>query len=407
MGKPTVTKIYLVIDFGSSLTRAIYCLKYSDGTFSSPELITLPPYCLKVSESRIKQILANTLHPTALSPEIGIWLSVAREWYLVGDLAKSERRSEMSLSRRKLVYALPTTLAIVGAVVQKEFIFKQDIPLVLGILLPFSEYQDRNKYQKYITQSLSSFNFKGDNYAFSVERFTCRPEGAGIFAKGRDLNKLRHTSITNINILVVIIGYRNVSSLFIEKGNLAKGRTADFGMNYVIELMKNLTSGYKDDQLLEIIIKGLKGTGEEDEVNTSALEPLVKNLPAQMQQDELNCLAQAVLDSRHNYLNILSEWIEQLVIGTKVDEVLVSGGTFHTFRKQLTPLLRTITGCMPGYGLNLEQRVNQEFTCSVIKKLGLSSRLVDAYGFFLWLTGQPLPKLKKSQGKKNAREKSG
>ena len=380
----------VALDFGSSLNRGVYV---GEGKHEAPKLIAFPPYSLKVKESTINSIKERALGVTSNRPETAAWLRVNNEWYVVGELAKNERCAELCLEARKFIAAEPITLATVGAIA-KRHLFANEFSIKLGILLPWSEYQDRAKYEQYITDSLSCFEFQGTEYRVTVDDFKCLPEGSGLFAKGRQQKQGRLVNVGEITILVVVVGYRNISLLFLEKGNLSRGYTADYGMSWMVERVKQRTSGYKDEQLIQAIAKAGPN------INQKALDPLVDALPPRMRADELQCLTAAFTASRTEYVNVLAEWM-QPKINVPINEVVASGGTFHSFKSELMPLLRELTKCTPSYGQGLEQRIIQQFG-NGIRREALHSRLADVYGFFYLLKGGRLPALRgaDSEGRK-------
>ncbi len=381
----------VALDFGSSLSRAFYVLS---GKYEQPKLITFPPYSLTVEPSTIAAIKQHDLGIESTRPENNAWLSCHNQWYLVGELAKNQWCSEFSLEQRKLISAEPITLATIGAIAERH-VLSSNLTASIGILLPWSEYEDRSFYERYISESLSSFQFQDTEYRVTVEQLRCLPEGAGLFARGRMVKNGLLPNIGEVNILVIMLGYRNSSLLFVERGNLSRGFTADFGMNWMVKRVKERTSGYKDEQLIEAISKA------GNRVNQNALAPLVRNLPQRMRFDELKCLTEAISITRTEYVNLLKKWL-QTKLNPRVDEVIISGGTFACFRKELVSEIKALTGCVPSSGQALEQRIIQ-LLGPKIRTHALHSRLADVYGFFYFLNGRRLPAL--NSGGVNERKK--
>ncbi len=379
--------VIVVIDFGSSQIRVLY---KDDARQLAPELLTFPPYVLPVKESTINSLREYPFGYQASSPENYAWLKVDNQAYLVGELAKREMRSQRCLEERKFIAAQPITLAAIGSIarilqVGTSTELNTSIELNLGILLPWNEYKDGSQFEGYIRESLSCFEFQGIEYRVRVDNFECHPEGTGILAKGRQVKPGRSVSPAKLNILVVVIGYRNLSVLFLEKGR-PRGMTAFYGMSWMVERVQQLTSHYEDEKLVEAISKA------GSTINQRALEPLVRKLPYSIQANELKRLKDAISVARAEYFNVVSQWLGKHLT-PDFDEVMVTGGTFNALSYQFIPLLKKLTKRTPTYGQGLEQRILERFG-STIKDLSLQSRLTDVYGYFYWVDGSSLPELK-------------
>ena len=380
----------IALDFGQSLRRGFY----TKSKPNQPKLITMPPYCIKVPESALTTFKENYLSSHLSNPEDAAWLSCNDEWFLVGRLAR-EYHGELSLDERKLFAAEPTTLAIVGSIA-KTYHLDSEFNIKLGILLPWGEYIDRKKYKEYIADSLSCFEFQGTEYRVNVEEFKCLPEGAGVFSKGRQPTNGKLLNVKQANILVLMIGYRNSSLLFIERGTPTRGITADLGMSWMIERVKERTAGYKNEQL----IRAVSAAGPS--VNEKALEPFVTNFSERHRKADLACLSSAIKDARAQYVHRLKEWLRPR-LDNSLHEVIASGGTYQAFRNELSPYIRSLTRCTPHAAQGLEQRIIQ-LLGPEIRRDALHTRLVDVYGFFYFLKGVPLPQLQQG-GAGNGKKK--
>ena len=312
--------------------------------------------------------------------------------HLAGNLAETYSRSGRSLKPRKVFRAIPMTLAIVGAIA-KNHVIKSDtkMNIKLGILLPWSEYKDRSKYEKRLSKALELeyLSFQDQLFNINLESFKCLPEGAGILQKGRAKKGKFWPPIGTVNILVPMLGYRNLSILLLKKGELI-GDTTPYGMSWLIKQLQDDTSGYTEQQL----IKAVCAAGAN--LNEKALTPLVRNIPKEYQQDELSCLTAAISRGRKAYTNLISNWIKS-EYDFPLDEVVISGGTSHTFKPELLRLFKEEKNVTPTFAKGLEQRVIQHFKAQV-RGNAMPSRLADLYGFFYYLKPAPLPALRQSEG---------
>jgi hypothetical protein len=301
-------------------------------------------------------------------------------------LAKRQFSTVHCRNSLKIDSAIPLTLAMLGAVAHKREL-EDSFDLALGIVLPWSEYRDREKFKEILLQALGGFTYRGRDCRVGLRRFISLPEGGGLFARGRapKPHRLLRPS-SEVNLAVVMVGYRNASLLVIERGQLTRGLTCDLGFSQMVTRVQNFTSGQSEANLVKAICSSR-------EVSDRALAGLTRSSRQELRLLEIEELRQAVGDAKREYVALLQNWLsQQLPLQLSLDEILIGGGTARYLRQELTETLKPY-GAQLNWCQTLERRIHQAFGDEV-KRNSLAPRLTDVYGLFYKLLEKPLPKLR-------------
>lgn len=335
-----------------------------------PGIILLDPEVTKVPKQSIeryeeKDRLGST------GPEISAWVEYKGEYWAVGQLARKRFGADLQLKKPKFELALPKVLAMVGALAEKHEL-PNGTPIRLGILFPCGEYQKRATFKQLISDALANFRFRGKERSFLLDTFVCLPEGGGALARGRAPG----SSLKEQIVYVVMIGFRDVSILPVERGDMNNGYTEPRGMSNMVLTIKKGTGITDIHKLLTAICKAGKG------VNPRALTGLVENVDLAYRDSELSNIRQVILEAREEYWMMLSQWL-RLQVPREADEIILVGGTANYFRPELNTLFShsQINWCE-----ELEKQLNVSFATQINSK-SLHYRLTDVYGLFFYLCG--------------------
>jgi hypothetical protein len=377
----------IAADFGASLGRAIYSTPSGCG---KPELMLLDPQVVGVPAKSLENYEKYKIGQA--SPEDSAWVKLGEAHFAVGFLAKKNFHAVHCLESLKVDSAIPQALSIVGSAAQKKDLPSQ-FSLSLGILLPWNEFRDREKFQSQMAEALADYTFRGQQLSVQLESFTALPEGGGIFARGRvpekPGQKLRNPK--ELTLAVIMLGYRNASILVIEKGELTRGATGDLGFARMVEKIQTFTSGQRADVLVSAICQARGKLGRR------VLETLVRSQRTELRHTEVEEIAEAIADARAEYVALLRNWLVQhLPSQTRIDEFIISGGTARYLKGDLTELLRGFGGSL-NWCTSLEERILKTFGETVSNHC-LESRLADVYGLFYKLHNRPLPRLRETTG---------
>ncbi|MDV3002850.1 MAG: hypothetical protein N5P05_004505 (plasmid) [Chroococcopsis gigantea SAG 12.99] len=356
---------------------------------TEPELILLEPHTVVVPQKSIDNY--EKFKIGRANPEDSAWVNFAGTCYAVGFLAKNQFHTVHSLNSLKVDAAIPQTLAIVGSAAQRKSL-EGKFSLSLGILLPWNEFRDREKFGAGIARALSDFTFRGQRLSVTLESLTALPEGGGIFARGRTPDPLDKElrNPKELNLAVIMLGYRNSTVLVIEKGELTNGATGDFGFAKMISNVQNSTSGQKPEVLIRVICGSRSLPSRKD------LEKLARSHRDELREREIVEIGEAIADARAEYVTLLRNWLLQNLPGSiSIDEFIISGGTSGYLKKELTEFLKRFNArlnwCDP-----LEERIHNTFGHTVIDN-SLSYRLADVYGLFYKVLNRPLPRLRETK----------
>jgi hypothetical protein len=359
-----MSHLTLAVDPGGSYLKSFYTLE----SFK-PELILMEPEVALVPFQSLEAYEQSKIGNS--SPENSAWIEYQGKFQSVGFLARRRFHADLQLQRRKFELALPKVLALVGAIAEKH-----DIPngasIRLGILLPWGEYQDRALFGQLVTDALANYRFRGYEKSFAVELFMCLPEGGGVLTRGRAPG----SNLKEQTVGVVMLGYRDASTLLIERGEMSKGKTEPLGFSKMIESVQGQTSGLNSQKLVSAICKAGKN------ISPKALESLTLSLDSAYRNHEVSTIRKAISNARQEYWMLLSEWLK-LQVPREVDEIIFSGGTANYFRAELNSLFSfaAINWCE-----GLEKQISNNFSTHIAGK-SLDHRLTDVYGLFFFLCG--------------------
>ena len=136
-------KLFLCVDPGGSQTKIIYQLTRD----KKPRYLLMPPEVEQIKESNLKRYLekeSSMSNPSAIRQA---YLEVKDRTFVVGYFA-SKFDPEDRLQEIKYENALYKTLAAVGVIAESSKLNPKKISLQLAILLPWNEYEDREKFYK-------------------------------------------------------------------------------------------------------------------------------------------------------------------------------------------------------------------------------------------------------------------
>lgn len=361
-----MTAITVALDFGASGLRVILTPEVF-----KPQLLLMEPEVSKVTTQGLENYTSKRLGST--DPTRCAWVEYNNQFYAVGHLAK-RFRANLQLKKRKFELALPKVLAVIGIISQIHNLANGTI-INLGIVLPWGEYSDKEYFEKLLQTALSDFKFCQVEKSFLLEQFVCIPEGGGVLFQGRNPG----TSFADLSLIVLMLGFRDISMLFVDHGEMSKGITEANGFSVFLNSVAEKIAFFDYPKLAALICKAGKN------INPKALLPLLDNVGQDYTDYELAKIRQAIADSRKEYWLILEEWLK-LQIPSGVDELIVAGGTANYLKSELNPFLKSRTTKVL-WCQQLERRIQSSFS-KQIKANSLEYRLADVYGLFFYLCGR-------------------
>ena len=431
-------KLFLCVDPGGSQTKIIYQLPRD----KKPRYLLMPPEVEQIKQDNLKRYLEKESSMSNPSPIRQAYLEVKDRTFVVGYFA-SKFDPEDRLQEIKYENALYKTLAAVGVIAESSKLNPKKISLQLAILLPWNEYEDREKFYNKLIEYLSNFVFRGKSFSVQLDKFICRPEGGGLAAihtrkKGSDWQQDKKLGI-------LMFGHRNITALCFEYGELT-GDSPLIGFSKLIDNVISRTSGLDRDRIASAIFKGLESKRTESYSSShsashtfypqwsslDAIEKLANAKDRDLRALEIREVSDAIDIATEEYWATVSKWLAK-IFPSDLDSVVISGGASRFLEPDLEKHFncqhdyRTKSGYSSSYLRTGEYRrlkYDRHFTTMVwgagfTKEIeailaldgefetenSLSYRLVDAYGLFDLLIAKNQKKSKRVSPK-NVKEGS-
>ncbi|MEL7079021.1 MAG: ParM/StbA family protein [Cyanobacteria bacterium J06582_2] len=427
-------KLFICVDPGGSQTKIIYQLPKDE----KPIYFLMPPEVEKISSNNLKRYLDKESKMSNPSAVRQAYLVVNKQTFVVGHFA-SKFDPEDRLSEIKYENALYKTLATVGIIVDQNDLNPKKVSLQLAVLLPWNEYEDRQKFYGKLKEYLNNFNFRGKPYSVQLDRFICRPEGGGLAAIHNKKKGSRWQQDKKLGILM--FGHRNITALCFEYGELT-GDSPLIGFSKLLDNVVGRTSGLDRERIASAVFRGLESDKTDSYRSTElaqhnsypswnkldAISELANAKDKDLQQQEIKDVCQAIEAATEEYWTTVSKWLDR-VFPEDLDSVVISGGASRFLKPDLEKYFncqyeykykdgsypRQTYSRLPEYcsdnrskhftpivwGAGFVSETKEILALSGKKEAeeSLSYRLVDAYGLFDLLISKNQKKSKKASPK--------
>lgn len=368
----------IATDFGASMVKAVY-----QGKEEKPSLILLKPEIISMPEESIKAI-EESFKLGSTHPEETAWLRVKDDYYVLGELARHRFRVESHLGEPKYNKAVCQCLAIIGSAIQRE----NQIPssLNLATLLPFDEFQYKERFQEQVRSALESFTFRGKEYSVKLDKFACLPEGSGLYLRGRQGNRIgKIGNYQDMTIAIVMMGYRNISLLVMDKGVPKVKETTFTGFAQMIKLIKERVPVVNEQGLIRAMLQSTPRR------RRTAYNRIAVANDKEIRVKEVEELQLAIQDTRKEYLEVITNFLDVNLKRFLVNEFVIGGGTANYFRRDLRRYCESMTDKI-SWAENIERMIVAHFE-EKVERESMEYRLCDVYGLLYYLLGKPLPKI--------------
>lgn len=383
-------ELIVSLDPGTSLTKIVYQVVAQDVS-CEPKIISMEPSVIEVDEELIDIYESRKIYNP--SPENDAWIKYEENYYAVGFLAQKYFDARNSLKELKYENSIPKVLAACGAIVTREANATREantmretntkneangnktdlgcnFDLSLALLLPYGEWEDRERLENALANALKEFNFQSQNFCVNLKVFECMPEGGGLMlTQSRKLGD----RFNSMAIAILMLGYRDVSTVVFDRG-IPSGSSDKFGLVWMLEKIRTLTSG----QNLYDLIKPIHQAGSKP--NEKNLKSLIKSKNEDFRADEIENLISSVLSSRKEYWKKISDWLFAN-IPVDIDLVIIGGGTSKYFHKELK---KYFSDTKISWASELEEDIILDFDIPK-KRNELPLRFTDVYGLFRYV----------------------
>ena len=390
--------ISLAIDTGNSGTKIIYSFPQSNRV----NYMFMSSAVEEVSKQRLEVNLRQNNWLRLGEAKERAWLSLGNNFLVVGAFAEAfSPRDKRALP--KYEEALYKVLAAIGAIADSRgFSRRKKLKIHLGLLLPWNEFQDRERMLLRLKELAEDFEFCGRKLRVSIEKWVCYPEGGGV-AMSR-INTLGMEWFVKHQVGILMLGDRNWSGIYFKNGTIADGESPREGFSYFLDrVIESAPCLLRREQLEKAIFQSINRRGKTSWENLEAIKSLATARDAKLRKSEIQDIADAIsLFSR--------EWEEKLfrfldrIFPSSLNELNVCGGAFPFFES----LIRDWSNCSRQgspidiqKGIFIKTVVNGDMTSMVEKSFNFSadeislafpSRFIDVFGLHLYLKNQVEPK---------------
>lgn len=316
--------IFLGVDLGSSLVKVLH----SSTVNVEPNYFTIEPEMILVEGHLLDKYRQPHFSPTVA--EDYAFVGVGANYYAVGLLARKSFSSTPDLRLLKSSYAVQRILTAVWLAVVKSGgkIGEKGIKLFITCLLPPGELKDVHKMMNSLAEALTSFDTPLGVLQVNLRHFDCHPEGGGLALYYQQF----HSQSKSRMLGVVMMGHRNTSVYQLNQGIAQNPRSSDLGFALVAKDIQQMTSGYKERDIVKATAKYLI-SGVTDVPDDKHLRKILLSIDSADREQELAKLIEAVASAKNAYWNSIKQWLT-----TQLDEttdLLVGGGTCRMFTSEL------------------------------------------------------------------------
>jgi hypothetical protein len=307
-------KVVLAIDFGGWGTKFIGGPSFDEryAGVIGPQVIEIP-----------KELLEAGWFSDELCDRA--WIEINDKTYALGALATSLAKTHPMLSRPKVETGVRKVLAALW-IVKEKFQLSDRLKISLCCLLPPGERKDEKKLWKELKELETGFTTPTGRITFELEEFCCKAEGSGIYLHHR--YKRSPDALRRRKIAVLMLGYRDVSTMIFTHNNLTDSYSCSLGFAELVKKIIRQSSSQNLDRLTPAIANYLETPTDKD---------LTDVLPNK-DSSTLEEFKRAIEISKKQYKIELENWFQE-VFPQDLREVVAGGGTADTLRTDLCRLL--------------------------------------------------------------------
>ena len=368
----------LSLDVGTSGNKIFWQLwspEKSSAPVHSTQLMLMPPELLAITNA--------DLLDTGLAggkPENDAIIELANgKLYALGMKAQ-QMQGRTAPPVNKYEFAIYKALAVIGAIAQTANL-PESFTVAIVVLLPYTEYEDRQLFHDLLTEHLKDFHFRGQHYSVQPVLLEVKPEGAGI-AQSRCNES--PDDFARTNLLFFILGQRDVSLLLFKQGTPQAGQGArlgfeQFSQSVITRAALNLEAPDLA-RLTEYLFQA-----QADPQRIARIAQMV--VSEQEVPRKVKHLTIAIAAAREKYIRDLLEWLKP-ALGQQLyelDEVILVGGAALFFSPEISQFFRD-ANLKVSWSTNLHSQINQTLAHPIDPVL--TCRVADAFGVFKLLGGK-------------------
>ncbi len=363
--------VIVSLDTGVSLSKAFW-MRWPSGRV---ELMLMDPELLEIRSADLLDFgLAGG------TPQANAIVTLKQGGCLAfGEKARS-MRGKPPADLSKYEPAAYKALAVIGSIAQLLSL-PESFNLALSAVLPYTEYQDRERFEELLKEHLTDFTFQQHHYCVSLKMLDVKPEGAGVGLMRREDDKFAFGSS---NITIVMVGQRDASLLSFKQGAPQLGIGTRLGFQQFLQEVK-IRAALNLEPANEALLPELVFRSQAEPRSVERIARMVvssREVPSKATQ-----INEAIAASQAKYWSDLSDWLQRSLGQSlyELDEVIISGGAAVYFRSELEAFFAQEQVSVSWSG-GLDNQINNLLHHQVDS--ALSFRLADAFGLFKLLGGK-------------------
>lgn len=274
----------------------------------------------------------------------------------------------LNVRDRKFEKLLAKLLAFIGYLVRCEIHPSETVELVLGVLLPLDEIEDRRLLYRWLKTILGggksqSFEFNGIVIGnVRLQEADCKPEGYGVFKSQAD-----------DPLIVFIVGHSDSTWLHFDRGMLNPKLSRTLPETGMHDFIRTLRFPITNELQAAKIIARAGPKLERD---------ILAQLTQTKTESEINELTQALIEAKKQYWSDRADQLKSLQT-EGVTKIPTTGGFAVYSTGELNELFKELFGVKLSWCKPLIKNFCEKF--QIRKKTALIYRFADVYGYYLSL----------------------
>lgn len=365
------TIVIVTFDAGTSGSKVFASYPMGECVFNDESYFLIEPSVRKLTKETYQSMLELAYGGIGLESSLVSYLepsSKKKVYWEVG--ASASRPGALFVSERKFENLLAKVLAFLGYLVHSQMQKKELVPLNLGILLPFDEFQDRRLLASWlrdiIGEGKEGFEVNGIEIKnIRLAQIDCKPEGYGIY-KEYPSNQAG----------ILVIGHSDSSWLRFNNGLLSSKLSRTLPETGMHDFLRTVNLQFP-------LTNELKASDVIAKAGSNLNPKVLAELTQTKTEEEISWLISAIKDAKVQY------WQEKRKSFSNLDmfgleSITVSGGAASYFAEELNQLFQETFGLKLNWCKSLLKEFRAHFDLK--RKSNLGPRFADNYGYYKTLS---------------------
>lgn len=343
--------LILAIDAGASSVKVIGSLA------GDAECVpfTIEPYCLEIDD----QPPANPDFD-----EDSVWIKLNNVTYAVGNFAVTQYDAHPSIKPAKIDTVIPKVCAAI-AIFQQKFKLPREFALSVVSVLPPGEFGWKEAFIERLTLALrKTITTPAGSMKVALRGVAIHPEGYGVMSWHRTVGVAQ-----NRDCAVIMMGFRNTSIFFSQKGQLTNSKSSKHGFYSVLEKIASRAGGnYAERDLALPVWKYLIDKDE------SGFRRILTSIDTEA---EMKMIRSAIETAISEYRGNVEVWLRDNMKPTGL--IVVCGGNAEYTFEVLKPFLERYAEDVPGLGSLVKKHIGSTSIPQSLTDTGMATRFLDIY----------------------------